>query len=99
VYISIETASGQSIGEILFSDMNQFDVFLSSYDLNGTAKRFVPAEYFHLTYFKEFQCCIIDVDLEKSDHLLFNLLAAVKVCVTNIWLLYKAINTCNYIHY
>jgi len=42
---------------------------LSSYDLDGAAKRCVLAEYFHLTHFKEFQCHVIDAVLEKRDSL------------------------------
>ena len=49
--------------------MDEFDVLLSSYDLDGAAKRCVFAEYFHLTHFKEFQCHIIDAVLEKRDSL------------------------------
>ena len=47
--------------------MDEFNVLLSSYDLDGAAKRCVLVEYFHLTHFKEFQSRIIDAVLEKTD--------------------------------
>ena len=49
--------------------MDEFNVLLSSYDLDGAAKRCVLVEYFHLTHlnFNEFQSRIIDAVLEKTD--------------------------------